>query len=107
MHREIMLPKPRQEIDHQDGNGLNNQKFNLRICSHAQNMQSRGLPRNNKSGYKGVYWCKREKRWISLIGVGGNQKTLGRFFCIIRAAKAYDSAAEKYFGEFACTNFKK
>lgn len=107
MHTVILGEKKGLEVDHRDNNGLNNCRDNLRHCTHAQNMQNRKIQGNNRSGYKGVFWCKREKRWIASIGVQGKQITLGRFFCLIKAAKVYDTAARKYHGEYANTNFAR
>lgn len=107
MHRVILGLKKgdNMEVDHRDGDGLNNQRSNLRRCTHQQNMANSKIQKNNTSGYKGVYWNKTRSRWTVRIKLNGKWKYLGRFFCIIRAAKAYDEAAIKYYGEFARPNF--
>ena len=72
MHRMIMDAKDDDEVDHVDGNGLNNQRVNLRICSHAQNMQNRAKHKNGgTSQYKGVYWDKFKKRFVAQCRIGG------------------------------------
>lgn len=76
MHRFILNAQKELEVDHIDGNGLNNQKLNLRIVTHSRNMQNRKNNSNNKSGYKGVFFNKREKRWMSQIGENGKKKHL-------------------------------
>lgn len=65
MHRLIMDCPKDMVIDHIDGNGLNNRKSNLRICTHAQNCQNlHGVnSRNVTSGIRGVSWHKGDKRW--------------------------------------------
>ena len=63
-------------------------------------------PNTNTSGYKGVSWHKRDNIWTANIKANGVKKHLGNFFCLVKAAKAYDDAAIKYFGEFAHTNFR-
>jgi hypothetical protein len=105
MHRFVMgLPiGEKSEIDHIDGDRLNNQKANLRICTRSQNMMNKRVSDNSISGYKGVRWC--EGKWRVTITKNGNVFELGRFFCLIKAAKAYDKAAIKHHGEFARLNF--
>ena len=104
MHRMILKAKKGQEIDHQDGDGLNNQKTNLRFCTNSQNqMNKKGW---GGSKYKGVCWHKPSKKWGVYIKVNDKQIHLGLFDSEIDAAKAYDKAAIKYFEEFARTNFK-
>jgi hypothetical protein len=91
-------------IDHLDGNPLNNQKKNLRICTHSENMRNRNLYVNNTSGFKGVYWHKTTKKWMSYIRINKKSLYLGIYTCPIDAAKAYNDAALKYHGEFAHIN---
>jgi hypothetical protein len=104
MHRVIMNVPDGMEIDHKDGDGLNNQEDNLRICTGSQNSANKGISKVNKSGYKGVYWSTRERKWQAEIKV--NQKTIyiGRYKDIKDGARAYNEAAKKYFGEFAWLN---
>lgn len=92
-------------IDHKDLNGLNNQRGNLRWCTVSQNAHNSRIRKDNKSGYKGVSWNKGSKKWQANIKVDMKDMHLGLFFCIVKAARAYDTAARKYFGEFARTNF--
>ena len=94
-----------QIVDHIDGNGLNCQKDNLRICTHSQNQHNSGIRRNNTSGYIGVSWSKREEKWIAQITVNGKVKRIGAFDDVIEAAKAYDEEALSKRGEFATLNF--
>jgi len=104
MHELIMNPGMGQEIDHKNGNGLDNRRDNLRICTHANNMCNRRIGKNNKSGYKGVYFTKSGNAWRSKLRFKGRNINLGNFKKPIDAAIAYDNAAMKYFGEFARTN---
>ncbi len=106
MHRQILGLKKGGLVDHKNGNRLDNRKENIRKCSHSQNASNTGKYKNNSSGYKGVAWNKVTKKWSAQIGINGKVKTLGHFFCLIKAAKAYDEAAKKCHGEFASLNFK-
>lgn len=105
MHRLILSPIPEgYEPDHIDGDGLNNQRANLRLATHSQNHANRGMQRNNTSGFKGVSWQKKRKKWEARIRVNGHNVYLGYFDDIIEAARAYNRAAVKHFGEFARLN---
>ena len=105
MHRELMGNPLGFEIDHIDHNILNNQKSNLRVCTHSDNKQNRPSPRHNTSGYKGVIFDKRSKKWYAKIGWLLSSKHLGTFATAEDAAHAYDKKAKELFGEFACLNF--
>jgi hypothetical protein len=94
-----------EEIDHKDGDKLNCLDENLRICKHLENTRNRGKNKNNTSGYKGVIWHKPSKKWEAYISDNnGNREHLGLFSTIETAAKAYNTAAVKYHGEFAVLN---
>ena len=105
MHRLIMNAQAEQEIDHKDGNGLNNQRNNLRICIRPQNSMNRKKRKNCSSSFKGVHWHKQNKKWQARITIDNKRKSLGRFGNEIEAAKAYDTAAIRYFGLFSRLNF--
>ena len=98
------IVQPGEEIDHKDGDKLNCLDDNLRICSVAQNRQNSKIQKNNKSGYIGVSWKKPIKKWAAYICVNGKNKFLGYFSIKEDAARAYNIAAIKYFGEFAVLN---
>jgi HNH endonuclease/AP2 domain len=83
------------EIDHIDGNPSNNSILNLRLLTHAENMQNRHLPsgKNKTSGVKGVHWDKDRQKWRTHIVVNGKQYHIGRFDSLDSALSAYRKAA--------------
>lgn len=99
MHRIICPVPPGMQVDHINGNTLDNRRANLRPATHAQNVHNRGITRFNMSGYKGVTWNHR--RWMARIEVDGLPKYLGTFDSPAEAHAAYRVAAEKLHGEFA------
>lgn len=107
MHRTIMkVLLPKEEIDHIDHNGLNNQKNNLRVGTHRQNIINR--PTTSKfTIYKGLRFSTNVKKpWQARIVIeNGVRMSLGYFKEEVDAAKAYDKAAKEHFGEFAHLNF--
>lgn len=107
MHRLIAGAGPNEQVDHWDRNGLNNQKFNLRLTDSSHNHGNTVCERkaNRTSQYKGVYWDKARSKWGATIHFNGKTRALGRFEDETDAAHAYDSAAEFTWGEFARLNF--
>lgn len=104
MHRLMMDAQPGEIVDHINGDGLDNRRSNLRICTPLQNgRNSKGV--NKTSAYKGVYAARHGKPWVATIKVNGRTIHLGKFLNEIDAASAYDSAAKHHFGEFARLNF--
>jgi hypothetical protein len=98
MHRMI-LGDEFKVIDHKDGNGLNNQRLNLRGCSYAQNQMNKCIARTNKTGYKGVFF--NGKKYVAKVGVNRRSIHLGTFSTAIEGAKAYNQYVNTHFGEFA------
>lgn len=91
------------EVDHINGDKLDNRKQNLRICTKAENLRNRPTTSSNSSGYKGVY--KSGSNWQARISVNKKLTNLGSFKKKEDAAKAYDVEAVRVYGEFAKTNF--
>ena len=105
MHRCLFDNIPDgMEVDHINGNTLDCRRENLRIVTSRQNTMNIHIIRG-KSCYKGVFWNKDIEKWYSRIGVNYKLINLGYFASEIEAAKAYDRAALKHFGEFARLNF--
>lgn len=104
MHRMIMNAQKGQIVDHIDGNRFNNQKDNLRFCTHTENMRNRAKHRT-KNKYKGVYKNSRGKKFKAMIFEDGKLRVLGSFESEIEAAFVYDKAAMDIHGDFANTNF--
>jgi hypothetical protein len=105
MHREIMGFPENKQVDHINGNKLDNRRENLRLCSNSENLCNRGKQKNNTSGYKGVTWNKNNKNWMAQINVLGKYIYIGSYPEKELAARAYDEAAKKYHGLFSKPNF--
>lgn len=111
LHRVILARalgrslRPGEEVDHADGDTLNNRRANLRPASHAQNAHNRRVPVTNSSGYKGVHSHRLSNKWRARIMHNGQPHFLGLFDSPTAAARAYDAAARALFGEYARVNF--
>lgn len=91
-------------IDHINGNKLDNRRCNLRGCTLKQNSFNQKISKNNKSGYKGVYFSKKANKWIANINKDYKRIHLGTFLTAKEAAKAYNKAAIELYGKFARLN---
>ena len=109
MHRVIMgltANDPRQ-VDHVNGNGLDNRRCNLRTCTNAENQHNQRPVRGGTSKYKGVSWHIDSGLWRAYISINKKIRHIGTFKTEIEAARAYDNMAREFFGEFANLNIKE
>jgi len=102
MHRMIMRPRQGYVVDHIDGNGLNNRRCNLRVCTRRQNQANQG-PRGGSSRFVGVY--RHKNKWEAGIRCRGKRYYLGLFDDEVEAAKARDRKAYELHGAHAYLNF--
>lgn len=92
-------PPPGTDVDHEDGDSLNNRFANLRVATRWENLSNRGKTRANTSGFKGVR--PHRNKWVARIGHKGRYRHLGTFDTPEQAAEAYAAAAREIHGEFA------
>ena len=104
MHRYLLRPPRHLNVDHIDGDGLNNTRSNLRIVTQSQNCMNMRIPRHNTSGYKGVSWDKSRSLWSAKLMFEQKTINLGRFKTAELAAEAYNKKARELFGEYAKLN---
>ena len=88
-------------VDHINHNGLDNRKCNLRICTNQQNICNCKIPKNNKSGCKGVYWSQDKQKWTVQVTTNNKTTYIGRYDNLEDAIKARKEASRKYYGEYA------
>jgi hypothetical protein len=112
MHRVLLGVQKGESIDHANCDKLDNRMSNLRLATKSQNAANSGKPIKRKlaihvSRFRGVHWAADKSgsgAWCSRIRVNGRDFYLGRFASDTDAAKAYNAAALKHFGEFARIN---
>ena len=100
LHRIIMKAPFGMEVDHINGNGLDNRKINLRVVSKNENAKNKRMNLNNISGFKGVSWSNKRGKWLSQIQHDGTAIYLGCYLSKEEAYEVYCAASEKYHGEF-------
>lgn len=105
MHRVILNAPKGRLVDHADHDGLNNQRFNLRLTDYTGNCRNSTSRRGSSSRFLGV--DRNEGSWRARIQVEKRNLFLGRFPSEAEAAQAYDEAAREHFGAFANLNFKE
>ena len=103
LHRAIMTGLDGLEVDHINGDGLDNRRSNLRAATHAQNSRNSRTPKNNTSGFKGVILDKPTGKWRAQIRLDGAQKHLGYFVTPEDAHTAYCKASAELHGEYGRT----
>jgi len=105
MHRLILgITDSRIKVDHQNGDGFNNHKYNLRIATDSQNGANQTKAKSNTSGFKGVSFDKISGKWYSHIRYNYKKYHLGCFKTKAEAAAAYNKKAIELFGDFAKLN---
>jgi hypothetical protein len=101
LHRDLVGAAGRLDVDHVNGNGLDNRRSNLRLATRSQNMMNRSSQANNRSGYKGVCWQREKRKWRAAIWLDGRKTYLGDFKDIEEARAAYESASLRLHGPFS------
>ncbi|MBX5206705.1 hypothetical protein [Rhizobium sp. NZLR11] len=108
LHRKIIGSRSSELVDHENHNGLDNRRPNLRVATPTTNQFNKRKQRGKCSKFKGVRLHSRtiagEPYWRAAIGINGKETILGHFRDEVSAAKMYDEAATRLFGEFAATN---
>jgi len=104
MHRLIMGAPKGMDVDHINGNRLDNSRENLRICTRSQNLYNIKKVREHTSRYKGVGWHGQIGKWRAYIRYNFKYVHLGLFLSETEAALAYNEAAIKYHKEYASLN---
>ena len=106
MHQIILEVPKGMVVDHINNDSMDNRSANLRPATKAQNSRNKKKSsRPCSSKYKGVCWHKKSLKWQAEVMFEKKRIHLGSFLNEVDAAKAYDEAAKKYHGEFACLNF--
>lgn len=105
MHRLILEAPSGFQVDHINRNRLDNRRTNLRIATQKQNLYNKVKYKNNTSGFRGIVWYEKRKKWGAGIRFNGKRIHIGMFHDIKEAAKSYDKWAKLLFKEYAVLNF--
>lgn len=104
MHRFLLSAPNGLDVDHKNGDGLDNRRENIRICTRRQNQMNRKVQSISTSGIKGVFYAPKasaKNPWRAVIRINGKKTHLGLFPSKEEAGNAYAQATAKYHGEFA------
>lgn len=101
IHRVIMGTPKGKHTDHINGDCMDNQRANLRICTPSQNLMNCPKKKNNTSGHIGVSWDKQSGKWAAYLMLNYKKKNLGYFTDLKEAVEAREQAVKKFYGEFA------
>lgn len=104
MHRFLTEVPYGMDVDHINGDKIDNRMSNLRICTRSENLMNSKKRNGCRSKYKGVGFSKVSNKWRAYIQKNGRSMHLGLFINEEEAARAYNEAAKKHFGEFARLN---
>jgi len=104
MHRMILRADSSKQCDHINGNRLDNRRSNLRLCAERENHFNLRIRVDNQSGYRGVSFDKRRKKWLVQITVSGVHKHIGRFKDKMEAVRNYNLFAKDLYGDFSGLN---
>lgn len=105
LHRLILHPPIKLEVDHINHNKLDCRREKMRICTHQENQHNQSLRKGNSSRFKGVRWDKSAAKWNARISYNNKKIHLGMFHDEAEAGMAYDAKAQELFGDFANCNF--
>jgi hypothetical protein len=105
LHRLILSAPVGIDVDHENGDGLDNRRSNIRLATRSQNAINRDKPPGGTSRFKGVRLIAKSGRWRASICKQGRQIHIGNFRCEVEAAKRYDEVARQLYGPFARVNF--
>lgn len=105
LHRLLLNAKRHTDVDHKNGNGLDNRLSNLRFATALQNSHNRRSVAGTSSGFMGVHWHRRDERWHATVCDNGKKIFLGGFSSEIDAAIAHDKWVKQHRPVFGYLNF--
>ena len=104
MHRYLTGAAKGVDVDHKNGNALDNRRINLRVCTHAENMRNQRARVARPGSRKGVWFDRARNKYQAYVNVNGKRISLGRFATDGEAIAAHNAAALAHHGEFAVLN---